>query len=205
MPIVSVAGVMGAGKTSVLRALQKRGYDATLEPVERWSEWLTAFYQSRTRHAFGFQTRILWDQYQTWKTMRPEQMYLVERSPEESMEIFGRALRGDMAPFEWDLYQEQYDALAWKPDLILYLHVPADVAWQRVCQRARPTEHRLGFPYLCHLNTMYESYFTRHPRAVVIDATRPLEEVVASVQDELTTHGWGLDAERAQVSSLDLV
>lgn len=205
MPIVSVSGLMGAGKTSVLRAMQKRGYDATLEPVERWSEWLNAFYQNRGRHAFGFQMRILWDQHQAMQDERPDTLRLIERSPEESMEIFGRALRMDMTPFEWDLYQDLHNQLAWKPDLILYLHVPADTAWQRVCQRARPTEHRLGFPYLCQLNTLYESYFSRHPRAMMIDATRPLDEVVASVQHELTAHGWGPNADLVDVSSLDLV
>lgn len=189
---VSFAGPMGAGKSTILEKLRNLKHDVMLEPVDRWTEWLEAFYGNQPRYACLFQMRVLFDCLRMRETLvdePTEPWCFIERSPEESMCIFAKALRPLMTDFEWQLYSDAYDYIGWKPDAVLYLRVSPDVAWKRVGTRNRESETEMTRAYLDDLIRTYDEYYLKRPKCIVVDADGDPDEVFQRVTEALRTMG----------------
>lgn len=191
---VAIVGVPGCGKTTVLNALAERGVETYRERVDEWADWLDAYYKDKNRHAFGFQVRVLMDfaslDAETAGESLARKLFVFERSPEDSKAVFGEVCRPFMEPFEWKLYEEIHAANAWKPDLVIYMHLSPTKAWERVRFRDRASERNMSEAYVKHLYDHYESFYRNHPRRVAVDASKPIDDVVNDVIRILTTHGF---------------
>lgn len=183
---------MGAGKSTILEKLRNLKHDVIVEPVDRWTKWLEAFYGNQPRYACLFQMRVLFD----WLRIRdsfldepPEPWCFIERSPEESLCIFAKTLRTSMQDFEWQLYLDAYDYIGWKPDAVIYLRVSPDVAWERVKVRQRESETNMTRAYINELIRVYDEYYLERPNCIVVNADGEPDEVFHQVTEALRTMG----------------
>jgi deoxyadenosine/deoxycytidine kinase len=166
---VSVEGVIGAGKSSLLAALFKADAFAHLrievfhvkEPVACWehSGMLTAFYKNPAAEAatfqnYAFATRIgkLSEAYfvaldYVLQNDQHRAVILTERSPETDRDVFAylQHKSGAISNLHYAAYLEQHRA--WKmcinerrPDLYVWLDTPVSEAQTRFTRRARSGE-----------------------------------------------------------------
>lgn len=190
---IAVVGIPGCGKTSVLAALSEIGMRTYRERVDEWKPWLDAYYEDPRRHAFGFQVRVLQDFSNLAAETANDFVHVFERSPEDSKNVFGQVCRRFMTPFEWELYEELHRDRAWVPDITVYLRVSTDDAWNRVKLRGRESERNMSREYLHVLFEHYDALYANHMRTCVVDASKPLDAVIATVKDALRVHGFLFD------------
>lgn len=187
---ISVVGVPGSGKTTLLETLRKQGEDVICEPIVEWSPWIEAYYRDPERHAFGFQTCVLQHFHAFASSTCGPGVYWFERSPEDSKAVFGSICKAFMTPFEDDLYAKLYRHMTWTPDLVVYLRVDVDVAWNRIERRARVSEYALDRTMVRSIHEAYErEYGSRAPsNLVVVDANEPIDAVLERVRCVVGEH-----------------
>jgi deoxyguanosine kinase len=180
---IVIEGVIGVGKTTLARLLQ-RSFDAELllEVFEE-NPFLSDFYADRARYAFQTQTFFLLSRYHQQRRSVPAILEkgtnLITDYTFAKDALFAQInLQGD----ELDMYYKVHEALAEKitqPDLIVYLHADTDVLMQRIALRDRSYERNMERNYIEALNQAYEKFFSTpydHTPILVID-TNPLDFV----------------------------
>ncbi len=177
---VCVEGNIGSGKSTCLAAVARLrpGVPVHQEPLDEWGQLLGRFYRNPAQWALAFSLRVL------LSFRQPPGLCVVERSPVSCRHVFSQMLfnEGKLKQDEWDLFKEYYDALGWTPDVIVYVHVPADECLRRVQQRGRPEESGVDLQYLKRLEFQYETmlrYF--EARVVRVDGTQGPDAVAAAV------------------------
>ena len=158
---LAIDGVIGVGKTSLVRLLQSAfGAQALLEVFEE-NPFLSDFYSDRARYAFQTQIFFLLSRYHQQHAVPAllEQGPLIADYTFAKDALFARInLSGD----DLTLYHRLHDALAEKiphPDLVVYLRAPTAVLMQRIAQRGRAYEQRMDPAYIAELNAAYDSFF----------------------------------------------
>jgi len=164
---VTLAGNIGAGKTSLTAALARRwGWDALFEPVVE-NPYLADFYQDMRRWGFHSQTFFLSRRLNDYRGLleRPGSV-IQDRSVYEDAEIFACNLhrQGYISERDWKTYYGLYSAIASllpPPSLVVYLRASAPVLLQRIRRRGRDIERSISLDYLQQLNTLYEEWISR--------------------------------------------
>lgn len=175
----AVEGVIGVGKTTLARMLQKNFNAGMLLEVFEENPFLSDFYENRERYAFQTQIFFLLSRYQQQRhgvTMLLNQYEtLISDYTFEKDALFARInLNGD----ELDVYYRVHQALAEKtvsPDLIVYLRANTDVLMQRIAQRDRSFERQMDRDYIHILNQAYDEYFLNEKQSspvLVIDTNQ---------------------------------
>jgi len=182
---LAIEGVIGVGKTSLVRLLQPAfGAQVLLEVFEE-NPFLSDFYSDRARYAFQTQMFFLLSRYHQQRVVP----VLLERGPLIADYTFAKDalfarinLRGD----ELTLYHRLHDALAEKmprPDLLVYLRAPTDVLMQRIAQRGRSYERQMERAYIDELNRAYDEFFAGHRQAPVLTLEAEGLDFVANPED----------------------
>lgn len=182
MPIFTVEGVVGAGKTSFLKALQRATFNKAhiivLEPVDEWMNLkldgedqpsiFEKFYNDKERYGFMFQlyalhTRI--KQLITIQASYPDAIIICERSYLSDKYIFAQLLK-DMKI----LTNEEYHVyLLWhelsvqiSPKFagVIYLNTDPSICVSRILQRQRKGEEKISFDYINNLHRLHEALST---------------------------------------------
>ncbi len=164
---VTLAGNIGAGKTSLTAALARRwGWDALFEPVVE-NPYLADFYQDMRRWGFHSQTFFLSRRLNDYRGLleRPGSV-VQDRSVYEDAEIFACNLhrQGYISERDWQTYYGLYSAIASllpPPSLVVYLRASAPALLQRIRRRGRDIERGISLDYLQQLNTLYEEWISR--------------------------------------------
>ena len=80
MPIVTIDGNIGAGKTSILNYLHNNfNINVDLEPINKWKSYLDNIYLNK-KNFFNFQVRVWLDR--SWIQEKDERsLIIMERSP----------------------------------------------------------------------------------------------------------------------------
>src|SRR5688500_10034222 len=145
--LIGVAGMVGAGKTTLTRALAARfGLQLALESVDEHNPWLELFYRdadSRRQYSLELQLHFLATRFAAMRRMRAQGgSWILDRTWYEDAEVFARGLyeQGTMTSLEYDLYERLYSELlhspaARPPKLLIYLHGPLDVIVGRIVAR----------------------------------------------------------------------
>jgi deoxyguanosine kinase len=180
---IAIEGVIGVGKTTLARLLQ-RPFDAELNlEVFEENPFLSDFYSDRERYAFQTQIFFLLSRYHQQRNnilpnLSDDTVLISDYTFEKDALFAGINLNGD----ELQMYYRVHEALAEKipsPDLIVYLKADTDILMQRIALRDRPYERQMERSYIERLNMAYDDFFsTQHLESpVLIIDTNPLNFV----------------------------
>ena len=170
--IITVEGLIGAGKTTLCQMLRERLEGTTVagrsivfvaEPVDVWSTFIDAdgkpmlalFYANPKKWAFSFQMMAYISRLAALKKAReenPDAIIVAERSLEADRYVFAQMLLDDgcINTVDHKVYTHWFDTFAsdYCPDLVLYLDTPVDIAEARILSRARSGEDPIERSYL---------------------------------------------------------
>ena len=173
---VAIEGVIGVGKTTLARLLQKAFDAEILLEVFEENPFLSDFYSDRERYAFQTQIFFLLSRYhqqrRTVHDLLETGRHLFADYTFAKDALFARInLKGD----ELDMYYKVHEALAekiQKPDLLVYLQASTDTLMQRIALRDRPYERQMERAYIHELNKAYDDFFSKpfdHTPVLTID------------------------------------
>jgi len=170
-PYVAVEGVIGVGKTTLARLLQKNlGGVTVLEEFEE-NPFLSNFYADRARYAFQTQIFFLLSRYRQQTARVPaalrEGSVVADYTFAKDRLFAGLLLHGD----EMSVYQRVYEALSEKvrrPDLLVYLKANHDVLMARISARDRSYERNMDPDYIEQLRIAYEDFITTYTESPVL-------------------------------------
>lgn len=189
---VCIEGNIGSGKSTVLEELGRLRPDlpAFLEPLEAWGDLLQLYYQEPTRWSLALQLKALLAFGEPARCASP--CCVVERSPLSCRHVFAQMLFNEnkLSQGEWDLFKRYSDALGWAPDLIIYVHTPYEVCYERMRRRAREAEAGVDLQYIKRLDFQYETMLRyANVRVERLDGSLPPRDLaarVAQLVDEVT-------------------
>ena len=157
--IICIDGLIGAGKSTILEKLKKKGYYVFKENLDEWGYFLDLFYKNKPRWAFTLQIAILNNLLKQHVEMLQidAEFIFVERSPTSSM-IFGKNshLRGYISDEEFKVYQDYSDKFIWYPDLTIFIDTPLKTCINRINTRGRECESTIEKNYLIQLEVEYK-------------------------------------------------
>jgi deoxyadenosine/deoxycytidine kinase len=205
--LIGVAGMVGAGKSTLTRALAARfGLQLAPESVAD-NPWLGPYYaggaESRRAYALRLQLHFLATRFESMRRMRGQGGgWVLDRTWYEDAEVFARGLYDEqvMGADEWALYQRLYGELlhspaARPPRLLVYLHGPLDVIVARIARRGRAGERATDVAYWAALHRRYERWVAGFRRCPVlpidvrdydlVDDPRAIDRVAARVRARL--------------------
>ena len=196
--VVVVDGLIGVGKTTVLRNLEERGYPVIYEPVDRWANLLKLFYEDQARWCLTLQMQILLDlteRLEEQLSAPASRVVFVERSA-DSAEVFVRKAvqSGNLTPGESRLYRRYAQRLRRRRcQTVVYLTAPTATCLARIRRRGRGGEQHIDAEYLTGIRHLYEAVVV--PKcAVVLDAATALpnalaNQILAALKIERRTSG----------------
>lgn len=180
---LAVEGVIGVGKTTLVRLLQPAFEAEICLEVFEENPFLSSFYADRERYAFQTQIFFLLSRYHQQRRdildmVSAEKNLMVDYTFDKDA-IFARLnLAGD----ELDMYGRVHEALAEKiakPELVVYLRADTSNLMKRIAQRDRPYERNMEWAYIEQLNHIYDAFYSDHPKnsSVLIIDTNDLDFV----------------------------
>jgi len=149
MPIVE--GLIGCGKSELLKQLATKGWLTVPEPVEHWTK-LSEFYREPINHAFALQLQVI------SSFPRSSKYTVQERSARSAIEVFGRMLLDKtlLTPPQFSTLSCAYALLNFEEnDCIVFLDVPPEVCLERIASRQRACEENITLDYLKSLREYY--------------------------------------------------
>ena len=168
---VVVEGPIGAGKTSLVRALAHHVAGETLLERPEDNPFLARFYENMTRYALPTQLNFLFQ--------RVDQLRGVGQ-----FDLFGRTIVGDflldkdplfarlnLDDAEYGLYNKVYAQLRLEaplPDLVIYLQAPVETLIDRVHRRGVEYERTIPAQYLARLADAYSRFFYGYTAAPLL-------------------------------------
>ena len=192
MPIITIDGNIGSGKSSVLNYLHKiYKIPIDLEPVENWNSYLTKIYDDKT-NVFEFQVRVwldrCWIQEKSDKTV-----ILMERSPYFTQNTFIETVynTGLITQNEYNILvglHNKTDSL-WTCNTYIYLRSSPENCVKRIKKRNRQSEKNINPEYIQNLHDSHEKAFNKaveqKMNIIVIDVD---DKTIAEVAGEVLQH-----------------
>jgi deoxyadenosine/deoxycytidine kinase len=179
--VICIDGNIGAGKTSVLNELERRGHYVFKEELSTWGWCLDEYYSNPIRWSFTLQMAILHSmatQYQKMTTLAAERVVFVERSPESGMIFSRNSFRhGTLSRQELNLIGNFYDMFGWTPHVTFKLDTDPAKCLERVGRRARECEKDLTIEYICALDEEYRAL-----AAIELDGSLSANELADKVE-----------------------
>ncbi len=159
---IVVEGVIGVGKTSLVKLLAARtGARVNLEVVED-NPFLAKFYRDRTGFAFQTQIFFLLSRFRQQQDLFQHDLFsrlMVSDYLFAKDRIFANL---NLAEDELTLYDQLATILEQrilKPDLVIYLQASTPTILRRIDGRGRAYERDMDPDYIAALNTAYNFYF----------------------------------------------
>jgi deoxyguanosine kinase len=168
---IVVDGPIGAGKTSLARALAHHlDADPLLEAPEQ-NPFLARFYEDMPRFALPAQLNFLFQRVDQVRSLsqldlfgrRTVADFLLEKDP-----LFARL---NLSDDEFALYEKVYAHLKPQtstPDLVIYLQAPVATLIERVHRRGIGYERAISEHYLARVADGYSRYFYQYDEAPLL-------------------------------------
>ncbi|WP_374696753.1 deoxynucleoside kinase [Spiroplasma endosymbiont of Polydrusus formosus] len=200
---ITLAGVVGVGKSTISKMLgKKHKYLVMDEPVEE-NPYLDQYYADPKGMAFKMQVYMIMARSKQLKQAKITSNIIFDRSILEDP-IFVDVLYelGYMNKTDYKVYKEFYVVVVLqslyldeniKPELVVYLRVDPKIAMERINKRGRASEQNIGSAYWTLLNQKYEEWYERSKdkfNFLVIDTNdKTPEEIVTIISDKLINCG----------------
>lgn len=183
LKFISVAGNIGAGKSSLTGLLAKHfSWEPFYESVDD-NPYLSDFYDDMRRWSFNLQIYFLSSRFRHQKQMlqRPGR-FVQDRTIYEDVEIFAKNLHemGLMSDRDFENYQALFTEMAHylkPPGLLIYIRAQVPTLVKQIQQRGRDYENTIRIEYLERLNRLYEDWIDRYPHEKLIIDTDDLDFV----------------------------
>jgi len=163
MPIITIDGNIGAGKTTVLTHLHNNyNIYIDLEPVEKWKSYLDNIYINNKNH-FNLQLRVWLDR--SWIQEKNKSLMLMERSPYFIRNTFNTYMYKNnlISNQEYVIINELYDKTdeIWKSNFYIYLRSNPENCLKRILERGRENETNISIDYLNDIHELHEETYKK--------------------------------------------
>lgn len=166
--IITVAGTVGVGKSTLTKALAKRlGFNTSLEEVDE-NPYLEKFYHDFERWSFHLQIYFLAERFKEQKNMfESGGGFVQDRSIYEDTGIFAKmhADKGTMSLTDYKTYTSLFEAMVMTPyfphpDVLIYLEGDLENIIERIEKRGREMEPQTNRAYWEEMYTRYEDWIS---------------------------------------------
>ena len=193
---IGIAGLIGAGKTTLAKALGEHLHlDVHYEPVID-NEYLADFYRETARYSFAMQIYLLNRRFQQHQEIIWRGRGGVQDRTIYEDAIFAKTLRdlGQMDSRDYETYVSLFRNLSnfmCRPNAIVYLDVTPENSLRRIKQRSRDCESVVGLDYLHRLYDNYEEFVQDISRLIPVirvgwNEFWEVEEIAAAITREYT-------------------
>lgn len=197
---IGIAGMIGAGKSTLARALGEHlGIDVYYEPVAD-NEYLEDFYRDTAKYAFATQIYLLNRRFQQHQEIIWTGRSAVQDRTIYEDSIFAKMLvkLGLMDARDYATYQQLFTHMSnfmCRPNVIVYLDVKPDRSMERILARARGAESGITLEYLEALYEGYREFITDVSRYIPVievdyDRFRTAEEMATVIEREYLDHNF---------------
>ncbi len=168
---IAIEGAVGAGKTTLARALAAHwGAELLLEQPDE-NPFLAKFYAEGSGYAFQTQLFFLFQRIEQYRALAEPGMFaprIVSDFMFAKDALFARLTLSDD---EFSLYQKiqaQAAPPVPAPDLVIWLRAGTPTLLERIDRRGRPMERDIDPAYVQRLADAYGEYFAQHPQVRVL-------------------------------------
>ncbi len=206
--MIVLAGTIGAGKSSLARALGEHlGTDVFYEAVDN-NPVLDLYYQDPKKYAFLLQIYFLNKRFESIKMAYREDNNVLDRSIfEDELFLTLNYKNGNVTKTELDIYKEllgnmleELDGMPKKrPDLLVYIDVSFETMLSRISQRGRSFEQIENQPelkaYYSQVHDEYPDWYKHYDvspklridgdRIDFVNNSADLENILAQIDEEL--------------------
>ncbi len=166
-----VEGVIGVGKTSLVKRLAESfGSETLLENAED-NPFLDRFYQDGQQAALPTQLFFLFQRSKQLQALRQRDMFRTALVADFMLEKDPLFARQNLDEEELKLYEQVFAQLAVEipvPDLVVYLQAPVETLMQRIKKRNRKVELAITTDYLQRLSDAYTEFFYYYNRSPLL-------------------------------------
>ncbi|MEK3834764.1 MULTISPECIES: deoxynucleoside kinase [unclassified Paenibacillus] len=174
--IITVAGTVGVGKSTLTAALAERlGFQTSLEQVDH-NPYLEKFYHDFERWSFHLQIYFLAERFKEQKKMfELGGGFVQDRSIYEDTGIFAKmhADQGTMSPTDYATYTSLYEAMVMTPyfphpDVLIYIEGSLPSILTRINERGREMEIQTDVSYWEHMHDRYSQWINEFSACPVL-------------------------------------
>lgn len=174
--IITIAGTVGVGKSSLTQALSNRlNFKTSFEKVDN-NPYLEKFYHDFERWSFHLQIYFLAERFKEQKRMfEYGGGFIQDRSIYEDVDIFAKMHeeQGTMTVEDYATYRELFEAMVMtpyfpKPDVLIYLECDYNDVIQRIQKRGRQMEIETDETYWKKLFSRYDSWINNFTECPVV-------------------------------------
>ncbi|MCB9765737.1 MAG: deoxynucleoside kinase [Alphaproteobacteria bacterium] len=191
---IGIAGIIGAGKTTLATALGEHlGLPVYFEPVAD-NEYLEDFYRDTAKYAFATQIYLLNRRFQQHQEIIWRGGGGVQDRTIYEDAVFAKMLSdiGLMDARDYRTYLQLFKHMSnfmCRPSVIVYLDVKPERSMERVKMRSRDVESGLTLDYLQALYAEYENFIADISRTIPVirvdwDQFRDAEEMAQVIEQE---------------------
>lgn len=165
MPIITIDGNIGAGKSSIMSYINmKYGVNTDTEPIHIWQPFLDDMYCNKQNASFNMQVRVWFDRCLIDLPVK-NKVVLMERSPYFQRNVFipTNVENGSITDIQYSMLQDMYNKTdtIWSPTQYIYLHSEPDKCIERIAKRARKSENAITEQYLRRLHELNEDTYSK--------------------------------------------
>ena len=164
MPIITIDGNIGAGKSTILNYLHTNyNIYVDLEPIDKWKPFLDNMYKNKKNY-FNFQVRVWLDR--SWiQEKEGNNNIIMERSPLFIKNTFNKYMFDNelTTSQENNIINELYQNTdnIWKSNYFIYIRSSPDKCLERILKRGRENELDITIDYLRAIHNLHEETYKK--------------------------------------------
>ncbi|MFA9290837.1 MAG: deoxynucleoside kinase [Solirubrobacteraceae bacterium] len=171
---ISIAGNIGAGKTTLTAQLAKYYKWFPLYEVIENNPYLDDFYNDMSKWSFNLQIYFLGERFKQLKSIKEQKKNVIQdRTIYEDAFIFASNLHdmGLLQTRDFENYLTIYNIMSSfiePPDLLIYLRCSIAKLVEQIHKRGREFETSINIEYLNRLNVKYEDWIANYKGKILI-------------------------------------